>query len=97
MGKPGQRTVDILGLQHQSGRCCGRASGGARNEAISQRRAAKVLREVASWWQDRYCGLACPGLNDRLLLPTEREHSVTSRHHMAGECARQALLREIRR
>ena len=32
----------------------------------------KVLPEVASWWQDRYRGLACPDLNDRLLSPTER-------------------------
>ena len=26
MGKPRQRAADILGLQHQSGRCCSRAS-----------------------------------------------------------------------
>jgi hypothetical protein len=57
----------------------------------------KVLREVASWREDRYRSLACPDLNDRLLSPTEREHSTTSRHCIAGECARQAPHREIRR
>src|SRR5712691_385863 len=35
MGKPGQRTLDILGLQHQSGRYGSRASGGASKEAVA--------------------------------------------------------------
>ena len=35
MGKPWQRAVDILGLQHQSGRCGSRASGRASKESIA--------------------------------------------------------------
>ncbi|HTG14355.1 MAG TPA: 4a-hydroxytetrahydrobiopterin dehydratase [Blastocatellia bacterium] len=35
MGKPGQRAVDILGLQHQSGRCGSRASGRTSKESIA--------------------------------------------------------------
>src|SRR5947208_15927598 len=35
MGKTRQRAVVILGLQHQSGRCCGGASGRAGKESIA--------------------------------------------------------------
>src|SRR5882757_6578812 len=35
MGKPGQRAVDILGLQHQSGRYGSRASGRTSKESIA--------------------------------------------------------------
>jgi uncharacterized membrane protein YeaQ/YmgE (transglycosylase-associated protein family) len=35
MGKPRQRAVDILGLQHQSGRCGSRASGRTSKQSIA--------------------------------------------------------------
>src|SRR4051794_26844718 len=35
MGKPRQRAVDLLGLQHQSGRCGSRASGRTSKESIA--------------------------------------------------------------
>src|SRR5436190_15234570 len=35
MGKPRQRAVDILGLQHQSGRCGSRASGRTSEQTIA--------------------------------------------------------------
>src|ERR1700682_5449431 len=35
MGKPRQRAVGILGLQHQSGRCGSRASGRTSKESIA--------------------------------------------------------------
>ena len=37
MGKPRQRAVDILGLQHQSGRCGSRASRRTSKESIANR------------------------------------------------------------
>ena len=47
MGKPGQRAVGILGLQHQSGRYGSRASGHASNESIANGgRAAHRLRRT---------------------------------------------------
>src|SRR5271166_295567 len=35
MGKPRQRAVDILGLQHQSGRCGSRACGRTSKQSIA--------------------------------------------------------------
>ncbi len=37
MGKPRQRAVDIPGLQHQSGRCCSRASGRTSKQTMAKR------------------------------------------------------------
>jgi hypothetical protein len=47
MGKPKQRAVDILGLQHQSGRCGSRATGRASKESIANGGPPTVSRGAA--------------------------------------------------
>src|SRR6266436_6540457 len=56
MGKPRQRAVDILGLQHQSGRCGSRASGRTSKQTIANggrpTASGESFRgEFESWWQ----------------------------------------------
>src|ERR1700704_2628557 len=64
MGKPRQRAVDILGLQHQSGRCGSRASGRTSKQTIANGGRPTASEEsfrgeFESWWQRRVAPSPC--------------------------------------